>query len=68
MTSFADLATQLRERRRELGVTQQDLAFTIGVNRRVIGELERGKATVRADILLAALEALGLDVRLEPRS
>lgn len=59
--------TQLRARRRELGITQDDLAAVIRVNRRVIGELERGKTTVRLQIALDAARALGLDVSLNPR-
>jgi HTH-type transcriptional regulator / antitoxin HipB len=58
---------QLRARRRELGITQDDVADVIRVNRRVIGELERGKATVRLQIALDAARALGLDVDLHPR-
>jgi y4mF family transcriptional regulator len=57
----------LRTRRRELSITQQALAGVIGVNRRVIGELERGKPTVRLQIALDAARALGLDMRLDPR-
>ena len=67
MATVHDLAVVIVERRRALGITQEDLAFTVGVNRRVIGELERGKESVRADILLRTLEALGLDVRIEAR-
>jgi DNA-binding XRE family transcriptional regulator len=48
--------------RAKLGITQQQLAFTIGVNRRVIGELERGKQTVQLAIALQALEAVGLRI------
>jgi y4mF family transcriptional regulator len=57
----------LRVRRGALGLTQQDLADVIGVNRRVIGELERGKRTVRFDIALEAARALGFDVELHLR-
>jgi HTH-type transcriptional regulator/antitoxin HipB len=57
----------IRIRRRGLGLSQGDLADAIGVNRRVIGELERGKGTVRLEIALAAARALGLDVDLLTR-
>lgn len=49
-------------------LTQQQLADSIGVNRRVVGELERGKGSVRIEIALAAARALGLDVDLRRRS
>lgn len=61
------LGETLRARRRTLHLTQDDLAAVIGVNRRVVGELERGKGTVRLEIALAAARALGLDVELRPR-
>jgi HTH-type transcriptional regulator / antitoxin HipB len=57
----------IRERRGELGLTQDDLALSIGVNRRVIGQLEGGKETVRLDIVLRAARALGLNVGVEAR-
>ena len=63
----SDFGKRLRVRRRELGITQEDLAAVIGVNRRVVGELERGKGTVRLEIALNAARALGLDVGLDPR-
>jgi DNA-binding XRE family transcriptional regulator len=63
-----DLARALRARREELEITQEALAAATGVNRRVIGELERGKGTVRLEIALALAQALGLDIELRPRT
>lgn len=65
--SPAELGAVIRERRRALGLSQDDLALSIGVNRRVIGQLEGGKQTVRLEIALAAARALGLDVGVEAR-
>ncbi len=61
------LGAALRARRRELHVTQQQAAEMIDVNRRVVGELERGKSTVRLQIVLELAKALGLDVDLRTR-
>lgn len=58
----------VRQARRTHGLTQQDLADAIGVNRRVVSELERGKGTLRLEIALAAAAAVGLDVTVEPRA
>ena len=58
---------RIRARRRELGLSQSALADVVGVNRRVIGELERGKPTVQLGIALRVAAALGLDVRLDER-
>jgi HTH-type transcriptional regulator/antitoxin HipB len=63
----SEIGSALRARRAELRITQDELAETIGVHRRVIGELERGKGSVRLEIALAAIRAVGLDVDLRAR-
>jgi HTH-type transcriptional regulator/antitoxin HipB len=65
--SPAALGDALRERRRSLGMTQDDLALAIGVNRKVVGQLESGKENVRLEIVLNAARALGLNVGVEAR-
>ena len=67
LTKASDLGAVVRARRHELRMSQEELAALIGVNRRVLGELERGKVTVRLEIALDAARALGLDVELRPR-
>ncbi|HKG02983.1 MAG TPA: helix-turn-helix domain-containing protein [Conexibacter sp.] len=64
----SQLAAELRARRAALQLTQDEVADVVGVNRRVIGELERGKVTVRFEIVLAVAHALGLDVELRQRA
>lgn len=61
------LGAAIRERRRRLGITQDDLAASMGVNRRVIGQLEKGKETVQIGIVLRAARAVGLNVGVQPR-
>jgi len=65
--SPATLGAAIQARRRDLSLTQDDLALSIGVNRKVIGQLEGGKETVRLDIALKAARALGLNVGVEAR-
>lgn len=65
--SPAELGDTLRRRRRALGMTQDDLALAIDVNRKVVGQLEGGKANVRLAIVLNAARALGLNVGVEAR-
>jgi len=65
--SPATLGAAIRRRRRDLGLTQDDLALSIGVNRKVIGQLEGGKETVQLAIALDAAQALGLNVGIEAR-
>jgi transcriptional regulator with XRE-family HTH domain len=62
-----DFGSALRVRRRELNLTQEDVASVIGVNRRVISELERGKGTVQLQIAMEAARALGVNIELAPR-
>lgn len=62
-----EFGARIRERRYELGVTQEELANVIGVHRRVIGDMERGKPNLQLRIALAAARALGLDVQLATR-
>jgi transcriptional regulator with XRE-family HTH domain len=54
-------------RRSALDLTQERVAFVAGVNRRVVGELEAGKATVQLEIVLRVAGALGLELNLRAR-
>ncbi len=54
------MAELLATRRADLGLTQRDVAELTGVSRRTLQELERGTITVRLDVLLRVLDALGL--------
>lgn len=63
----ADFGAALRRRRTEQHLTQQQVADVIGVNRRVIGELEDGKHTVQLKIAIDTARAVGLDIELRPR-
>jgi HTH-type transcriptional regulator / antitoxin HipB len=58
------LGKQVRERRRRLQLSQEELAELAEVSLRFLGALERGKATVRLSSLLAVCDALGLRVTL----
>tara|TARA_R110002096_G_scaffold433667_1_gene652973 strand:+ start:266 stop:541 length:276 start_codon:yes stop_codon:yes gene_type:complete len=62
-----DLSTFARERRKELGWNQKDLAEKAGVNRWWIIDFERGKPTVELRLVLATLNALNLELFLEEK-
>lgn len=64
--SITDLASVITRRRSELRLTQVDLAAAAGTGNRFIVELEQGKATVRADKVLAVLRELGLELVVRP--
>jgi HTH-type transcriptional regulator / antitoxin HipB len=62
-----DFGQQIRDRRRDLRLGQEDLSDLSGVSVRFIRDLEHGKSSVRLDKLLAVLEALGLVLRAQIR-
>lgn len=61
------LGQDIRARRRELGLRQQDVADLALTSERFVRELESGKSTVRLDKVRAVLDVLGLDLRAELR-
>jgi y4mF family transcriptional regulator len=62
-----ELGKTVAQRRHGLGLSQLDLASLAGVSVRTLSSLERGKATVRLDILVAVLDVLGLELSAEIR-
>jgi y4mF family transcriptional regulator len=61
------LGRQIRAARRRQGMSQDDLAFAANVSPRTVFAIERGKATVRFDMLARVLTAAGLRLSTEPR-
>jgi HTH-type transcriptional regulator / antitoxin HipB len=64
--SIHDLATAIRGRRTDLGMSQAELAKRAGVSRKWIYEFEAGKPTAEFGLLLRVLDALGLGIELTP--
>ncbi len=54
----------VRARRKELNVTQKDLAMTCGTGLRFIIDLEKGKPTCQIGKALRVLQALGLKLQI----
>jgi y4mF family transcriptional regulator len=55
-----ELAVFVRQRRRKNGLTQRQLSELAGVGIRVVSELERGKATLRLDVVSAIVRVFGM--------
>lgn len=55
----------VRERRRELGLTQAYLAAISGTGIRFVIELEKGKPTLQLEKVLTVLKVLNLDLTLD---
>ena len=58
--NFAEI---IKNRRKEMGLTQQEFAFRAGLGLRFVRELQQGKQTVRLDKLNQALEFLSLKIK-----
>ena len=58
----SDIGALIRDRRKHQKLGQADLAEMIGVNRRWVVEVERGKPRAEVGLILKALHALGLTV------
>ena len=59
------LGATIRARRRQLKVTQKDLAMTCGTGLRFIIDLEKGKPTCQIGKILQVLQALGLKLQID---
>lgn len=60
-----DVGALVREQRLASAMTQAQLAATTGTSRQWIVDLERGKATLALSLVLRALRAVGLTLRVE---
>ena len=56
------IANCVRQKRKKLGLTQQEFAMRSGLGLRFIRELEQGKQTVRLDKVNQALKFLSLKI------
>lgn len=59
------LGQALRAARKQLGLTQPQLALAAGVGVRFIVDLEAGKPTLRLESVLKVIDALGGEIQLE---
>jgi HTH-type transcriptional regulator/antitoxin HipB len=59
-----DLGFAIRDRRRRLKLDQNDLAERVGVSRKWIVDVEKGKPRVELGLVLRTLDALGLRLTL----
>lgn len=54
------IAKYIKEKRKEVGLTQEEFAMRSGLGLRFIRELEQGKETVRMDKVNQALAMFGM--------
>ena len=65
ITNIKELGKLIKEKRKEQGLTQKDLALTAGIGVRLIVELERGMRGVNIETILKICMMLGLKVEIE---
>lgn len=58
-----DLARNVRARRKELGLSQEQLAFETSLDRTYVSQIERGLANPSLQVLSRMGTALGLSVQ-----
>ena len=58
------LGETIHARRKQLKITQKDLALTCGTGLRFLVDLEKGKPTCQIGKILQVLQALGLELHL----
>lgn len=61
-----NIGNLIKRTRKNLGITQKDLALTSGTGLRFIIELERGKPTCQLDKAMTVLHTLGIKLTMTP--
>ena len=59
---MSDLANRIRIRRKELGISQTDLAEKLGIHKNQLSRYERGETLMRVDVL----EKLATELQTSP--
>ncbi|MGE0284210.1 MAG: helix-turn-helix domain-containing protein [Rhizobiaceae bacterium] len=60
-----EIGALIRDERKKLKLDQAELADLVGVNRRWVLEVERGKPRAEVGLILKTLHALGLSILIE---
>ena len=65
VVSMSDVASAVRGRRLDLGLSQSELARRSGISRKWISEFEAGKPRAEFILVLRVLAKLGMSMRLD---
>lgn len=66
-SAILEVAVAARTRRRALGLSQTEVGLLAGCGKRFVVEFEQGKPSVRMEKVVAVLDALGLQLSVQPR-
>lgn len=61
----ADLGAAVRQRRKELHMSQEDIADAVGVGRKFVSTVENGKNTAQIGLVLDLCRELGIRIELK---
>ena len=67
ITDSVTFGKAVRERRKDLGYTQNSIASFTGLSVSFLSDLENGKKTIQLDKAISVAMLLGLDLSLTPR-
>lgn len=67
VSSMQEIGELVRDKRKQDGLTQTELAELSQVGTRFLSELENGKTTLRFDKVIQVLQNLGLQLNVTPR-
>ena len=67
ITNTKELGKLIRDKRKEKGLTQSELAMYCNTGIRFISDLENGKPTMQVEKVLVVLSMLALNVYVEER-
>lgn len=65
--SVSDIGSIVRQRRKEMGITQSELSGMAGVGNRFIVDLENGKQTIQLGKVLHLISWLGIELLAKER-
>jgi HTH-type transcriptional regulator / antitoxin HipB len=68
MADLDTIADRVREERKRQGLDQRQLALVANVGVRSIHRIEQAEETIRMDVLLRVLAALGLELHVQKRA
>ena len=67
VNTIIEVGQLVRVKRRDMGLTQKELAALCHVGTRFISELENGKPSLEIDKVLKVIRNVGLNIALEER-
>ncbi len=62
---LSTIGETIKQRRKELGITQPDLSELAGVSKNTLYKLERGQGNPSLDVLTKLAGVLGMELKLE---